>query len=419
MRMSNTPARHLFAPFRMGIAAFLFFCSMAGICDAQSARAHDVVCKGGNGDFEAAFQTGVSVLVGPVRNGRLATRSCEADLTWNKQILHIATAAFELDVDGFGVDLGMNVPLVMFQVKKLAADCCMSYQIYVLHKPPKLLRTLTGAEFFSAADTDLDGHVEIWADDAAAVDGFEELTRDQLAFPPTVVLRFVKGKLLDVSSEFQPYFDLEIAELQAQLDAQKLRDFKNSDGRLPAPVPFTVEGLRRRDYLRGVKAQVLEIVWSYLYSGREQEAWRSLAEMWPSADLDRIHEEILRSRARGIGAQLDGVSTSRPASSTQARIFDTINVPERAKPEIVVPQPIMLRRSPPLDFSEESSAFSELMLELVIDSAGKVRSAQPSGGAAWSDAELKDAVRRWKFIPAFRQGRAVASRTGLAVSLKR
>jgi hypothetical protein len=180
-----------------------------------------------------------------------------------------------------------------------------------------------------------------------------------------------------------------------------------------------VEGLRRRDYLRGVKAQVLEIVWSYLYSGREQEAWRSLAEMWPSADLDRIHEEILRSRARGIGAQLDGVSTARPASSSQARIFDAINVPERAKPELVVPQPIMLRRSPPLDFSEESSAFSELMLELVIDSAGKVRSAQPSGGAAWSDAELKDAVRRWKFIPAFRQGRAVASRTGLAVSLKR
>jgi outer membrane biosynthesis protein TonB len=79
----------------------------------------------------------------------------------------------------------------------------------------------------------------------------------------------------------------------------------------------------------------------------------------------------------------------------------------------------MLRRSPPLDLSEQSLAFSELMLDLVIDSAGKVRSAQPTGGAPWADAELKDAVRRWKFIPAFRQGRAVASRTGLAVSLKR
>jgi hypothetical protein len=417
--MRNTPARQVFTPFRTGIAALLLFCSIAGICDAQSVRAHDVVCKGGNGDFEAAFQTGVSLRVGPVRNGALATRSCEADLSWNKQTLHVATAASELDVDGFGVDLGMTLPLVMFQVKKLASDCCMSYQIYVLHKPPKLLRTLTGAEFFSAADTDLDGRVEIWADDAASVDGFEDLSRDQLAFPPAIVLRFVKGKLLDVSSEFQPYFDLEIAELQAQLDAQKLRDFKNSDGRLPAPVPFTVEGLRRRDYLRGVKAQVLEIVWSYLYSGREQEAWRSLAEMWPSADLDRIQAEILRSRARGISAQLDGVSTGRLASSTQARIFDAINVPERAKPELVVPQPIMLRRSAPLHFSEESSAFSELMLELVIDSAGKVRSARPSGGAAWSDAELKDAVRRWKFIPAFRQGRAVASRTGFAVSLRR
>ena len=35
MRMSNTPARHLFAPFRMGIAAFLLFCSIAGICNAE------------------------------------------------------------------------------------------------------------------------------------------------------------------------------------------------------------------------------------------------------------------------------------------------------------------------------------------------------------------------------------------------
>lgn len=419
--MIDTFARHLSLPFRTttAIAAFLLFCSLAGICDAQTTRAHDVVCKDGNGDFDAAFQTGVNVRVGPVRNGRLATRSCEADLTWAKQALHIAAGVSEVDVDGFGVDLGTGVPVAMFQVKKLAADCCMSYQIYVLHKPPKLLRTLTGAEFFSAADTDLDGRVEIWADDAASVDGLEDLTRDQLDFPPTIVLRFVKGKLLDVSSEFESYFDLKIAELQAELDAQKLRDFKSSDGRLAPPVPFTVEGLRRRDYLRGVKAKILEIVWSYLYSGREQQAWRSLAEMWPGADLDRIQTELVRSRARGIGAQLDGISTLGPGTPNQARVFDTINVPARAKPEVVPPEPIMLRRSAPLDLSEQSSAFSELMLALVIDSAGKVRSAEPTGGAPWSDVELKDAVRRWKFVPAFRQGRAVASRVGFAVSLKR
>jgi len=378
-----------------------------------------VVCKDGNGDFEAAFQTGVTVRVGPVRNGRLATRSCEAELTWAKQKLQIATGASELDVDAFGVDLGTNVPVVIFQVKRLAAECCMSYQIYLLRKPPKLLRTLTGGEFFGAADTDLDGRVEIWADDAASVDGLENLSLDELDFPPTIVLRFVRGKLLDVSSEFQSYFDHEIVELRMELDAQKLRDFKNSDGRLPAPVPFTVEGLRRRDYLRGVKARVLEIVWSYLYSGREEEAWRSLAEMWPSGDLDRIHGEILRSRARGIGAQLDGVSTLTSVSTNRATIYDAINKPATGKLEVVPPEPIMLRRPAPLDLSEQSPAYAELMLELVIDSAGKVRSAQPSGGAAWSDIDLKDAVGKWKFIPAFRQGRAVASRMGLAVSLKR
>jgi hypothetical protein len=39
---------------------------------------------------------------------------------------------------------------------------------------------------------------------------------------------------------------------------------------------------------RVTKIKVLEIVWAYLYSGREQQAWDALAEMWPSSDLDRI-----------------------------------------------------------------------------------------------------------------------------------
>jgi hypothetical protein len=34
-----------------------------------------------------------------------------------------------------------------------------------------------------------------------------------------------------------------------------------------------------------------------------------LAEMWPTADFDRIHESILNTRDRGIRSKADGVSS--------------------------------------------------------------------------------------------------------------
>ena len=82
-----------------------------------------------------------------------------------------------------------------------------------------------------------------------------------LETPPTIVLRFENGKLLDVSSEFQAYFDHEIARLGKDLDPAALRNFKSSDGKLPLNSPLPAERLHQ---LRQVKAKVLEIVWCYL-----------------------------------------------------------------------------------------------------------------------------------------------------------
>ena len=64
------------------------------------------------------------------------------------------------------------------------------------------------------------------------------------------MLRFAHGELLDVSSEFQPYFDREIARLRKELDSDGLRDFKSSDGNLSPNASFSAERLH---HLRGVK----------------------------------------------------------------------------------------------------------------------------------------------------------------------
>ena len=394
-------------------ASLLFFCLMSSACLAQM---HDVLCTEGEGNFEAEFNTGIRVRVGAARNGSFATRACAATLSWDKQELAVAGEASQLDVDGFGVDLGIGVPVVAFQVKKSDSDCCMAYQIYALQKPPRLLRTITGGDFFSAADTDLDGRVEIWTDDAAAVNGFETLALGELDFAPTIVLRFAHGRWLDASSEFQAYFDSQIAKVKEGLYSHDLQDFKSSDGRFTSSPAISAEQLHR---LRIVKAKVLEIVWSYLYSGREEEAWRSIGEMWPAGDVNRIRTEILNARARGIRAQIDGKDTESSRNrKKRAPIFDAVNTSQSERRLEVVPPHMILLRRPPSLIAQERDQREESVLNLVIDSAGKVRSAEPAGKAKGVDAELINAALGWKFVPAFKDGRPVTSRLRLTVSLE-
>jgi len=401
---------------------------MAGACHAQT---EPVVCHAGSGNFEAAFPSGITVQVGAARREGLARRECEATLLWDKGKIVVATGVAQMDVDAFGIDVGLGPPVVTLQGKKTDAECCMKLQIYSLRKPPKLLRTITGGTFFSAADTDLDGQIEIWTDDAAALEGFEGSKASRPDLAPTVVLRFERGRLLDVSSEFQGYFDEEITRARSALGPQDLRDFKNSSGRLPPTAHFSAEDLRRSENLQRTKEKVLQIICSYLYSGRQEEAWRSLAEMWPPADVERIRAAILSARARGIRAQTDGVSEKVSSGAEKhTEVFDARTLrtvqpgmklseggAEKRGVGIRLPAPILIGHKAAEGHSEETLPDSGLLLDLVIDSAGKVRAAESDDPAF--DSSLKSATASWKFVPALRENRAIASRIYFIVSPKR
>jgi hypothetical protein len=393
----------------------VFLCGISGFCTGQSDK---FVCSGGYGAFEVKFTTGVTVSVGHAKNGDFSSRVCRAALAWDKQDLPVVPEASQVDIDVLGVDLGLDTPVVAFQVKKSDADRSMAYQIYSLQKPPRLLRTITGGDFFSAADTDLDGRIEIWTGDAGAVDGFEHLSLSEFDFAPTIVMRFEGHRLKDVSSEFRSHFDRQIEEVRARLDAQELSDFRNSDGKLPVVSPLPAEQLH---HLRIAKIKVLEIVWSYLYSGREQEAWHALTDMWPPSDFDRIRASIMNAYTGGIRSQLDGASggASRFHAKHFAYIYDTVTITETEHADSETakltadtkPQAILLRRLPPAGI-QDALPKSEEMVDLVIDTAGKVRSAKTVGAA---DKDLINATANWKFIPAFKDGRPVASRLRMAV----
>ena len=436
-----SPARFFFGPkkrrdvhgfFRLdNLVALVLFCAMAGACHAQSDA---VVCRDGTGNFEAAFPTGVSVQVGAERREGFARRECEAALLWDRGKVVVTTGVAQVDVDAFGIDAGLGAPVAAFQVRKANADCCMALEIYSLRKPPKLLRTITGGSFFSTADTDLDGQIEIWTDDAAALEGFENPMAGRSDLAPTVVLRFEHGRLVDAGSEFQGYFDSQIARLRAELAPEDLREFKSSSGRLPPTAHFSPEDLRRSERLERTKAGVLQIIWAFLYSGREQEAWNSLAELWPAADLERIRAVIVSARARGIRAQVDGASARTSAGAERrAEILDARGI-RSAQPEfrlsagpaerarsVTLPTPILIGHRAAEGQREETLADSGVMLDLVIDAAGKVRSAEPADPAFQGafDISLREATASWKFVPAIRDGRAVASRIYFIVTPKR
>jgi hypothetical protein len=342
---------------------------------------------------------------------------------WGSDEITVASDVAQVGIDVLGADLGLGQPIVAFQIDQTGDGANRSYQVYSLIKPPRLLYTISGADFFAAADTDLDGRVEIWTDDAAAIDGFEGVPLKSFDFAPTVVLRFEKKHLIDVSSEFTSHFDTQIRDLRAQIEPRDRAAFKNSDGALSLKILRSSDELHR---LARTRIKVLEIVWAYLYSGRDDQAWSALLEMWPSHDFNRIRMAMSDVRKRGI---LRGIDRAQNNSKRKrhAHIYDatgssgavSLNVfnpgggaadATKGESPVVQPKSILLRRPPP-DEVEEFRA-TDAVLELVVDAAGKVRSTKLLNGA---DKRWIDASAGWHFIPALRDGSPVACRFRLSV----
>jgi hypothetical protein len=315
------------------------------------------------------------------------------------------------------------VPVVAFQIDETGDKTDRKYQIYSLTKPPRLLYTIAGADSYAAADTGLDGQVEIWTDDAAGLNGFEGVPLQSFDSAPTVVLRFEKRRLIDVSSEFRSFYDAQIADLRARIDPQDLAAFKKTDGALSFDISRSGDERRR---LAETKIKVLEIVCAYLYSGRDEEAWSALHDMWPSQDFNRIQAALSEVRQHGILRGIDrarektkdkprvhiydAAGTSGPVSRTVVNPSGGAPDTTELEPAVVQPKSILLRRPPP-DEVEEFHAAGAAM-ELVVDAAGKVRSAKLLNGA---DKHWIEASAGWHFVPALRDGRPVACRFRLSV----
>lgn len=424
----------------MGITAKMLV-GAACVCAAQGSlngQSHGIICTHGEGQFTAVSKTGETVAVGAQKGNGFATRACQATLTWKKHEMPVARNAWQVDVDAMDVDLGLGAPAVAFQVKQTSGATSMSYAIYLLRGSPQPVRTITGGGLFRAADTDMDGRVEIWATDAGAADQFEGIPLANFDTLPTIAMRFEKQRLMDVSAEFEGEYDRQIALARAGLDAGALLAFKNSDGRFDRIPPWETDKIRS---LQNTKTKVLEMVWGYLYSGREEKAWQVLGEMWPSADLSRIRALLVKAHAGGICSEVDGVSRPgfKPRKLSHVHVYDMTQMKRTvdadaaaftrfpqaassandAEPPSDVTRPHVISLNTPSQ-PESGVSFPRqgVRVDMIVDVAGKVKEATLVNEK--DDGPLRDllltASRNWKFIPAMDHGRAVASHIRMVVS---
>lgn len=184
---------------------------------------------------------------------------------------------------------GDGKPDAVFDGHTSGARCCYEYWIASLSRTPKLIRELRSA-LPAKFEKNSDGAVEIRIPDAAFqffMLPFEE------AVTPLVIFRLEGDKMIDISAQHQQEYDEQISKARSELRPGELEKFRQS----------RYNDKLFMDQLPAVKG-VLTIVLDYLYSGREQQAWQTLEEMWPASDQGRVKATILERRRRGIVNQL-------------------------------------------------------------------------------------------------------------------
>jgi hypothetical protein len=130
-------------------------------------------------------------------------------------------------------------------------------------------------------------------------------------------------------------------------------------------------------------------------------------------------------RQRGILRGIDP-APRRPMHKQQVHIYDATVIPPpvsqsnlnpsgvapyptdtEQEPPVVLPKSILLLHPSPADGEQLSATDAEAVMELLVDAAGKVRSAKVLNGA---DSRWVQASGGWHFIPALHDGIPVACR---------
>ena len=226
------------------------------------------------------------------------TDRCRATITSPKGSVTTAAKDWALNVDKIsGTDInGDGKTELVIDGFSGATRCCFTYTIVSLGGTARVVRKIESKSALTF-EKQPDGSVLIRGVDSS-LDYF--LIPHPMAVIPQVILRMQGDTLVDVSGQFQEQYDKLIEEARSQLTSADVDKFRQS--RYNAKM-FT-------DQLPTVR-RVLTIVENYLYSGREDQAWQALDELWPASDKDRVKNLMLERRDRGLLAQVNRPSSGK------------------------------------------------------------------------------------------------------------
>jgi hypothetical protein len=167
------------------------------------------------------------------------------------------------------------------------SHCCWTYWIITPSMRPALRKKIENQAHVRFEDLSRTGAIT-WVAQDGSFDYFDGLCHACSVFPD-LYLKMQGDKILDVSTDYRSRYDDEIKAARFKLIHEPLQHFMAARNEQ-----------EMSNAAENVKPLVLTVVLAYLYSGREDQAWKALEEMWPRFDRQRIQKLIMETRGKGL-----------------------------------------------------------------------------------------------------------------------
>ena len=285
-------------------SAVLFLCCFAAI-PALAARQ----CSQGNGSDRLEMPGGY---VAQVAASTDKPGQCRASITTQdgKTVYELTDREIALNpISGKDVN-GDGKPDAVIETHPARGACCWNYYVVTPGEEQPLLRQFATSVPLNFEDKLGDGKVEIWTRDFA-FDGVDGFPHSESPFP-LIFFRMKGANIYNVSQLFWTDYQREIEDAKNGISKEDAEALTKEEGENAKPPQ---EGDPKAIHLRSVRALVLTVVLDYLYADRGPDAWKTISEMWPILDRQRIRQLILRNRMRGILSEIN--RTPAPTTAKQ------------------------------------------------------------------------------------------------------
>lgn len=252
------------------------------VAHAKTAGGYQMKCDLGKDARQTRAVAQFEIELSPINN------SCHLSISANEDrrtVFEYISTWIEVFADGTDFN-GDGAPDAVVQVAATSPD----YKLFVvsLGKNPGLVQTIENNYGFWLRDCQGDRRLRIWTADGAFYDSPE--LKDIYLYDvvvPEVIFRLEGDALIDATPECARYFDSVIARASSELTNARIAAFKA--GKIHDP------------FRKGrIKGNVLTIVFSYLYTGRESQALQALERMWPASDRNRVWDWMRKLRSEGV-----------------------------------------------------------------------------------------------------------------------